>query len=130
MNRSNVELGCALVACPKWTWLPGTQPARQRLHGDWTPHQCLRVPSDGVSEFFNEMGWIPWLDDVLTYHSVLAVVRLAWPDRVVEAPRKFAMFDPECGYGVRIYDERDGMVTLFQGDTEIEALLAALQAAP
>ena len=127
MNAGRLKIARRLVACPKWVWLPGMV----ALHMDGK-YATARIRVDVIDEWcalrrgerWNLRNMLPDLDDDLTRLGVLAVVRLAWsmPNLGVwGANRLHPVQGWACG-------EANGRI--HPADTEIEALLAALEAAP
>lgn len=135
MNAEELEIARRLVACKGWVWLPGMniidmatpQPRRvrivsvgpQSIHGYGNHY---RPDRRGVWSYITLD-----LDDDLTRLGVLAVVRRAWGDetscvRFVDRYPVPALWVWEAGVG-------RSRQTGFKA-TELEALLAALEAAP
>ena len=114
MNR-DLELARRAVACKHWRWVPGMLTEGWRLacvslhDGAWSATSAL-----AHREY--HYPTLPDLTDPATLGCLLALVREAWDDRYLCAslsPRKLWMVD---GWSLH--------------DTEAEALVAALEAAP
>lgn len=123
------------VACKGWMWMPGAR----GVCGDWSG----RVASAGDGSVWwytagDPAGHLPVgreplpdFDDDATRGCLLAIVREAWGDPEISA---VAMQGYDGDFGWRMYvpaavqsgPDQDG----FGGDTEAEALVAALEAAP
>jgi hypothetical protein len=127
MSDDMINLGKRAVACKGWRWMPGmrTADAMRVIHDPerWPDRPCA----------IREGGWVdtapprplkddlPDLTDPATLGCLLALVREAWGD-----PRAYirACFGWELitDYCVGKYPPG--------GDTEAEALVAALEGAP
>lgn len=133
MTEEQIALARRAVACKGWKWMPGM------LTTDG--FRVCRVDHDGY-----KFGWsnnnyayriaadvLPVLTDPATLGCVLALVREAWG-----APRALVRLSAN-GKSFHVYDvDRDPMggnwAAWLCGDrilqTEVEALVAALEAAP
>ena len=114
MTEQQMALARRAVACKGWRWMPGMLA--------WRP-DCppLRLATDEVTEIaLQDHGWLPDLIDPATLGCLLALVREAHGD-------PHAYLAPGDGWFVG-RRARDGIVG--EGDTEAEALVAALEAAP
>ena len=104
------------VACKGWRWMPGMLAHREgahfvRLQGGRPP----RLIRQG-----QEVEALPDLSDPCTLGGLLALVREAWGDPLAHVA-------PVAG-GWRVWLELD-LSVFFDGATEAEALVAALEAA-
>ena len=129
MTDDFIKLGKRAVACRGWQWMPGmrTVDAMRVIHDPdrWPDRPCA----------IREGGWIdtspprplkddlPDLTDPATLGCLLALVREAW-----ESPKANISWvtDENC---MVVFDPRHAQRFLL-GDTEAEALVAALESAP
>jgi hypothetical protein len=109
-----VELGRRAVACKGWRWMPGmlvctprTIPSRFTEDEDWAP-DCDDWPD---------------LSDPCTLGGLLALVREAWG-----RPGLTTKLHPVLGW--ILIDGHDDPIKSVAKDTEAEALVSALEAAP
>lgn len=124
-------LGQRAVACRHWRWMAGMLGSWRGLDGYW--FRVVRVQGS-VVQCYDETSWswenadtnikpddLPDLSDPATLGCLLHLVREAWPDEYLTiAPQKLR---------IRwLIDLPNGKVAL--GDSEAEALVAALEAAP
>jgi hypothetical protein len=127
MTPEEIEIARAFVACGHWRWMPGM------LTG--TGYRALRVDSDltwGVCQDEQTdqepwpfaYDWLPDLDDPATLGCVRRVVVDVW--RCVDWDLAQAG-STRWHFG---FVTPEGEDFEFQGSTEAEALLRALQAAP
>lgn len=112
-----IELARRAVACKGWRWMPGmrwwTEDDRGRLD-DFQPEYMGR-PHDAL----------PDLTDPATRGCLLALVRQAWGD-----PHASAWYDDEFWQSGNRWSWFAKKQTCVDYDTEAEALVAALEAAP
>jgi hypothetical protein len=91
------------------------------------PREPLTESLDAQNETLAKIGWLPDLADPATLGCLLALVREAWGDEAGQISG--AGFDQRADkspcYSVWYCGELIG-----EGDTEAEALVAALEAAP
>ena len=129
MNAEELEIARRLVACKGWAWIPGMRTAsRGRV--------CL--VDDGLLYLANnearfsgasdERECVPDLSDDLTRLGVIEVMQRAW-GAPYSYPEPVELFDSDgvvagASWRVRVPGRK------FEGDTELAALLAALEAAP
>ena len=159
MNAEELEIARRLVACKGWAWLPGMQAVNSiyvrrvlRVDGEralmgyqyetrshWhyidpAHYQRREGPREraGHADFDEgrELGalGIPDLSDDLTRLGVIEVMQRAW-GAPYSYPEPVELFDSDgvvagASWRVRVPGRK------FEGDTELGALLAALEAAP
>lgn len=119
------ELGRRAVACKHWKWAPG----------------LLLQPLDSrtavvESEYIHDAPWSlkrskfpdlrPDLSDPCTLGGVLAIVREAWGNSRIALQWDHNFAHWSCGYS----PDNHSWVNYGAGETEAEALVAALEAAP
>lgn len=120
MSPQDLETARAFVACPKWRWLPGMAVI---LHAS-----TLAVYA---GRHFGEADYegkdvVPDLDDPVTRAALLVVVREARGE-----PQAYIGASILNGDGtVRTWAYCTTGVPAIYGNSEVAALLAALQAAP
>lgn len=123
-GKSLEELGRRAVACKHWRWMPGM------LVGEWVidgacPHQWAngnpwRQERNNIIILPDEL---PDLSDPATLGCLLHLVREAWGRDAYIEVNKY-----ERNGGRYLCDTQVGIA--FPGQTEAEALVAALEAAP
>lgn len=122
MTDEQIALARRAVACPKWRWMPG-----MRTRVGWRVY-AHRIDGEPIAMMDGDLSVapsplrlgpsLPDLTDPATLGCLLALVREVWgePRTVVEAAK--------YGWGIVV-----GGRWIF-ADTEAEALVAALEAAP
>jgi hypothetical protein len=144
-----IELATRAVACKRWRWMPGMRVmynwgggCRDRFLCMDETYMHLSV-EDGPPEDVRPMTWIrkkhesfardcvPDFDDPATLGCLLALVRQAWPIAPATTARH-GCYDPQRGhYHVWTCSYCTGSSwEQATGDSEAEALVAALEAAP
>ena len=121
MTPEMVELGRAVVACKGWMWMPGMR-ALSKSRGKLT---AIRV-CDDIREWVARSNEFPDLTDHATLGCLLALVRKSYGDDEAWAQ---PWHDTDGGWTVTI-NEDDRCLIIAEGDTEVEALVAALEGAP
>ena len=126
MNQELEALGRRAVACEHWQWLPGML-AQSELPG---LARVYAVQSDGwirlcgghpfESPFYTKTLPYPDLSDPATLGALLGLVREAWQDPATGIYRHARRWCVIMG----------GRCEDFFADTEAEALVCALEAAP
>ena len=153
MNEGKLQsLGRRARRCSRWRWLPGMQVIRPALGGAGAtmitpthyrlvegvgypaPHEWALIDIERISA---DTMLIPDLRDPATLGWLLALVRDAWPKAPAPTSR-FTYYSPErgsysawaCTYWRPDADSPHGGAWIqAHGDTEAEALVAALEAA-
>lgn len=135
MNADDLEMARRFVACKGWVWLEGMVACDSSRPLMWRRRllsQCeiFGWKFDAVSgpvprgPWRSLMGWSPDLSDALTRAGLLEVVRRAWG-----MPHCGLWGNSRLGLSLRwACGEANGRI--FTGETELAALLAALEAAP
>lgn len=118
MTDNMIELGKRAVACRGWRWMPGMRCVRN--------DGLSYVVVCAVSASKVEPTWLPDLTDPATLGCLLALVREVWGDSEMHmtlGAKGWVWLTGESRvYGV--------VMPINAGDTEAEALVAALEAAP
>lgn len=120
------DLGRRAVACKHWRWMPGMAvlggfAGVDRLFTD--KFGMIHVPDKDV-------GMVPDLSDPATLGCLLHLVREAWSDADLSADRVSRAHDklPDVWQVYVFYES--GVKDVLSGHSEVEALVAALGAAP
>lgn len=123
MTADFEKLGKRAVSCKHWRWLDGVHVFSPAEHTGDTG--CTyRMPQDG------HVLWrdYPDLTDPATLGCLLALVRQAWANPRLHAvtDNEGSFVDPADGPHWRVFATNH----CFEGNTEAEALVAALEGAP
>lgn len=110
----------AVVKAPGWPWVPGMQLID-------TFGRRSRVSVVDASNPSVLRGAIPDLDDPLTAAGLLVVARMAWAGFVVHVVPPISVGEL---WTVGVFDLDDTIRAGFTHDTEAEALIVAILAAP
>ena len=128
MTEAQTALSRRVVACKGWRWMPGMM--RLRATPTWSRDHLKgegRVTDGGDPWVYEDWPVIPDVTDAATVGCLLALVREAWGD-----PTLCVVLDTSDGRWC--VERRCGDIRVFQhgtqGDTEAEALVAVLEAAP
>lgn len=128
MNPDLDALGLRAVACPRWRWLPGMKnQAGTRIVRVEKDGYMVGIPRGWKLTTCVDTGYPPDLADPATLGCLLALVREAYEDDFIgleyDAPLgKWGAYAAEKGvWSTRLRGE---------GNTEAEALVVALEAAP
>ena len=121
------DLAKQAVACKGWRWMPGMLGVSAKA-GLWRVEQAdltaLCGAGAGPASIHEAGVWLPDLDDPATLGCLLALVREAYGKSGIHARRIGASL-------WRVYDDAWlKRAPLGKGATEIEAIIAALEAAP
>ena len=125
------DLGRRAVACKHFYWMPGMSLSNGRTIGTWKDGEVCgssdtSPPYDGAV--------YPMLDDPATIGCLLHLVQEAWNACRISVCFSAYMPDATKRWSVPISffkDQRDLVhVPSFYGETQAEALVAALEAAP
>ena len=111
----NKELAKRAVACKRWRWMPGMRVVRDNA---WSEPLSQRVPCTVPNGRYPD-AW-PDLDDPATLGCLLALVR--------EARNDSTLYAHPYGQGWRWRSNYRDCTAIY--GSEIEALVAALEAAP
>lgn len=130
MKAAELEtLGRRAVACPRWRWMPGMRITQNFSPLGWRLHALNRseewraedVRGTKLPTHPGEPWLYPDLSDPATLGCLLALAREAHGD---------PSFVVRCVAGLW-YEESNKRALVARGsDTEVEALVAALEAAP
>jgi hypothetical protein len=124
-----IELGARAVACKGWRWLPGML---ARYYGDGAAWHLL-TDGDGYGLPFKHRppnprdAW-PDLRDPATLGCLLALVREAWGDPTIHLTCVDSLEAGQYDWIVRSVADKWSSDLL--SDSEADALVAALEAAP
>ena len=111
-----IELARRAVACPGWRWLPGMACINAVMPDAW----CARI-GDERKPTFNH--YLPDLNDPCSIGGLLSLVRDAWGTQTAWVEPGH---DGRCEVFVYVSGE---CLMLASYDSEVEALVAALEAA-
>lgn len=121
------DLGHRAVACPRWRWMAGMRTNRGWRVGEFHRDQ-VSIASEPVVDVY------PDLSDPATLGCLLHLVQEAWSACRISVCFSAYMPDATKRWSVPISffkDQRDLVhVPSFYGETQAEALVAALEAAP
>ena len=132
----NEELARRAVACRHWQWAPGVLTLEEIMPPaitlGWDAARVLHADEGEAVRVCTVLGKIrdihatalPDLSDPCTLGALLALVREAWGDPHLHVGRRIA------GWGVWTSQSTPLPECVGKGDTEPEALVAALEAAP
>ena len=127
------ELGRRAVACKHWRWMRGMLASNGeedvRIFYVSANHLHLIELEDdefGMVRIPKDTCLIPDLSDPATLGCLLALVREAWANERVALQWDHNFRHWSCGYS----PDNSSWVNYGAGDTEAEALVAALEAAP
>lgn len=120
MTADFEKLGKRAVSCTHWRWMPGML-ARGR-------NKKRRIEQVTDGEPFPYFDGPPDLTDPATVGCLLALVRQAWANPRLHAvtDNEGSFVDPADGPHWRVFATNH----CFEGNTEAEALVAALEGAP
>jgi len=148
------ELAERAVACEGWRWMAGMRCTHRWMSGirimatesgeqsesyvvlpDADGNAVMTLHDCGIMGGFPDAGsaypFLPDLDDPATLGCLLALVRAAWePRRGSDSIASTIQVGKKWGVGARGGSETLALIVLPTFDTEAEALVAALEAAP
>jgi len=125
MTDEMIALSRRAVACPKWRWMPGMlDPSGRRAM--WV------YPEDGIITWSHipencvdrDADALPDLTDAATLGCLLALVREAWGTAIIVS------YSYDDGLWETMWEGATAAGWCGRGDTEAEALVAALESAP
>ena len=131
MTEEQIALARRAVACKGWRWMPGMRYCSVAVAAEtaspfsFTGYQRVGEDVDMVAY----TDWVPCLPDVedpATLGCLLALVREACGDDEAYA---MPWHDEDGGWTVTVNDE-DRCHNIAEGETEVEALVTALEEAP
>jgi hypothetical protein len=102
MTEEMLDLARRLVACTHWRWMPGMMDTEGRRILDVYSSEVEVAPHGYDDRYVPITGLLPDLNDLATVGCVLGVIREAW----------------------------DKPYLYIAGETKVEALVVALEAAP
>jgi len=120
MTEEQIELAKRAVACKGWRFMGG-----MRVLDPIGPHPQRISDDDEGEASWRANYWLPDLTDPATLGCLLALVREAWGD-----PHASASWDYETNGQVVVACSRTSRWIFRDRQTEAEALVAALEAAP
>ena len=123
IENDYISLGKRAVACKGWRWMPGMLTSFNARH--LGRHLWVDQGSSVVVYADQNEGEVPDLTDPATMGCLLALVREAWGD-----PHASASWDYETNGQVVVACSRTSRWVFRDRQTEAEALVAALEAAP
>ena len=126
------ELGQRAVKCKCWHWLPGMLSDGFRVDTDPSDGRVRIVNSYYSEEYESITDEWPDLRDPATLGCMLALVREAWgvPHLFVETDGPIAVWTVRSTLEFNMTGHEDDRCLAGWGQTEAEALVAALEAAP
>ena len=116
------DLAKRAVACKHWRWMPGMS-VNGMVVVD-ADESGLEVVRKGIVQDWGYKYSYPDLTDPATLGCLLALVRAAWEDDEIYFGSSLNTKRKRWSWVMR------GVDRIGQGDTESEALIAALEAAP
>jgi hypothetical protein len=122
MSNELETLARRAIACKHWEWLPGML--------------AIMPASRTTTARVSDVGWcsdesdLPDLSDPATLGCLLALVRKAWKQPSIST--RYSEYQDRVEWDVPTPVEQERMrdILFFTGQTEAEALVAALEAAP
>ncbi len=120
------DLGRRAVACKHWLWMPG-----MAVLGGFAGVDRLFTDKFGMIHVPDkDAGMVPDFTDPATLGCLLHLVREAWGDEDLSADRVSRAHDklPDVWQVYVFYES--GVKDVLSGHSEVEALVAALGAAP
>jgi hypothetical protein len=122
-----IELAGRAVSCKHWRWMPGMRLQDGRRIINVAGAQCFMVASNQAAGWFgvgdSDSEVLPDLDDPATSGCILHLVREIWGEHGLYC-------GAHKGWWHIIWPDGEGDIDTDYAETEVEAIILALEAAP